>query len=550
MMIPLLPFLLLAAQGSDAVQSRQVLEVDADGARVVLETQQGPFTQADGFVPQGTAVTTPRWQMVDGGLAWIGGPVDLGDNGATLIAGRYLNNEGVSVHAATSADELFFHDTLGSEGPYTAIADRAPVAASLVVVDMDPSSNYDFEATLSVFGTEGAGGSDWTYVFPRTLNYFGGGVAISDDGQTILAWKADPNIGQLRVEAFDRNGISLSSGLVAAGSSFHARQARLSDDGSRAYLFVGTVAHIYDVASATVIHTHNIGASFDSHAFAGDGRSFAYGYFGYLRVYSEAGGNWSLAHTENFAGGTYVGWLDLDADGDRLAYQVQRYTPAYDHNEIGMVDVPTSTLLWSDSLDAPGTSFQLVCSGVELNDAGTRLAGCSWGDSLNMTPEGYAYDDAGNLTASLDLGGSAFSVAMAPDGEVWATGTKAVHANTFGNGGAVTVCDTEEQALHIVGVPRSGATVQLQIAAGPSTATVGFSSGLAPSSTAIGVFDIDLGALLGQISVPVPPGGYDQPLNVPPNPGLIGTAVHVQGYTTGGGGGAVITNKVSARILQ
>jgi hypothetical protein len=545
-MLPLIPLLLCSAQSAPDPQSRDFMEVTPEGAFLRSELNQNGI---EGLGSRQNMVTSPRWQNLDGGLAWIGYDTDIGDNGGQLIASRGLNNEGVVVYTSHSPTELFFHDTLNSENPYVAMADRAPVGVAMEVFDIDPGSTYEFEATVSVFDTTGGGTPDWTYTYPTTQNYYGGGVAVSDDAKIIVAWKADPNSGKLLIEAFDRAGNAVSSGTLNDGTNFHARQARLSDDGSRAYFFIGTTAYIYDVFGATMIHSHSIGASFDSHAFSGDGHSFAYGSFGYLRVYQEQAGSWVNVHSENFSGSTYVARLDLDADGSRLGYLVQKYSPAYDVVDVGMIDVPSNTLLWTDTLTAPGTAFQLVASGVEVDDDGEYLAGSTWGDSLNTTPEAFAYDEAGNQTAAIDLPGSAFSVAISPDGEVGVAGSKGVHANTFGNGGAITCFDTFEQNFHVDGVVRSGMSVNLMYGNSPLTATMGFSTNLAPSPTALGVFDIDLSALLASPTFPVPPGSGVVPLNVPANPGLIGVAVHVQGYTNDGAGNLTMTVKASTRVL-
>jgi hypothetical protein len=534
-----------AIQIATPQNSSRVMEVTPDGAFVRLADRATAPSSGSG---RPAAVNSPRWQVADGGAAWIGGAVDIGDHGGAIMTGRYLNAEGLALYSSQSDQALFDISTVGSEAPYVAMADRAPVAAALVVVDQGTGS-FDFEATLSVYDTTGSGTSDWTYTFPRTLNYFGGGVAVSDQAEVVLAWKADPNTGNLLIEAFDRNGVAISSGSLNDGVNFHARQARLSDDGARAYFFVGTTAFIWDVNTASVIHSQSIGASFDSHAFSGDGKSFAYGNFGFLRVVQEQGANWVQVHSESFASGTYVAYLDLNQDGSRLGFQVQRYTPAYDKIEIGMIDVPASSLMWTDSLTAPGTSFQLVCAGVELDDAGEILAGVSWGDSLNQTPECFAYDQSGLQTAALDLAGSAFSIALAPDGEVAVTGSKGVHANTFGNGGAITTFDPFEQNFHLEGVARAGNVMNMAFLNSPVLASIGFSKNLTPSSTPIGDFDIDLANLWTSATFPVPPGSGVVLLTVPPSAGLIGMAVHVQGYTGDGLGNRQITVKASTRIL-
>lgn len=490
-------------------------------------------------------VNAPRWQVLDLGALWIGGPVDIGDHGASVFASHYLNSEGLAMHATGSATPVFEHSTVGSETPQVAVADRAPFAVSMVVRDL---GGANFEAVVEGYTTFEGGAPTFQYTFPASGGTTAGGVATSDDGDVVLAWKSNANTAMLEIEAFDRNGNSISSGSIQSNGSYGSRQTRLSDDGSRAYFFVGTHVHIYDVATATVIHTHNVGASFDSHAFSGDGRSFAYGTFGSLSVYQEQAGSWVLRHRETFAGSTYIGFLDLDQDGDRCAFQLQRYSPAYDHIETGLIDVDAGQVLWNDSFDAPGTSVQLVCSGVKTDDAGEVVVSSNWGDSLNLTPEVAAWDASGQRQTEIDLSGSAFSLDLGPDGEIWAAGSKSVHANLFGNGGAITAGDPAEQILHVLGVPRSGGQVQLQIADGWSRARVGISTQLGVSNTAFGATDIDLNFLFGELRLPVPSGGLDLGLQIPPRPSLWGAPLHVQAVVRNAAGVA-ITNKVSTRVV-
>jgi hypothetical protein len=543
-MLNLLPLALFALQAAPPAQTNQFMEVTPQGA-FVRDGQGQIGSQSLGS--KHSVVTASRWQNLDGGAAWIGYGTDIGDNGGVVMASRGLNAEGVSVATSFSPDELFFDDMNGAETPQVAIADRSHYAVSMEVQDIDPSSVYEFEATVALYDTMGSGTPSWTYTYPTTQNYYGGGVAIAADAKVVLAWKADPNTGNLLIEAFDLGGNPISSGTLNDGSNFHARQARMSDDGRRAYFFIGTSAYIYDVFAATQIHSHYIGASFDSHAFSGDGNTFAYGTFGSLSVYRETGGSWNHLHTESTGSG-FVSRLDLDADGNRLAYINQQYSPAYDRVDVGMIDLDSNTLMWTDTLSAPGTSDQLSASGIEIDNDGERMVGCTWGDSLNATPEAFAYDDAGNMTASIDLPGSAFGVAIGPDGEVGAAGCKGVHANTWGNGGAITCFDTFDQNFHLDGVTRLGDTVSLMYLVVPNSATMGFSMGLAPSPTPLGVFDIDLSALLATQTFWVPPGSGVVPLVVPNNPGLAGQEVHIQGYQTYGPGNHVMTVKASTRI--
>lgn len=542
--------LLAGLTAQNPLEVSQRMEVTSNGAELVREfrTPQGSF-----FVKPDSGslnvVTGPRWSENSGGLAWICQDIAVGDNGAAVIAGKYLNNQSSTVYS--TGDSMAIFDFVGGQdqGPFVAMADRTNVSAAMHITDLGVPPNFDFEATVSVFDNCDASGTpSWSFTFPTTLNFFGGGVAVSDDGSVVLAWKADPNVNMLRVEAFDGAGNSISSGMLASGTLFNSRQTRLSDDGSRAYFNIGADAIIYDVASGTEIHRHVIGASFDSHALSGDGTHFAFGNFGFFEVYSESSpGVWTLKANSSFAGGTYVARVDLNTDGSRLGYQVQ-YFSANDQHDIGMHDTNTNVNMFTASYTSPGTLFQNVAFGVEVDDNGDYVAGCAWGDDANVTPEGFVYDSAGNLTCEIDSAGSAFDCSLDADGDVFAMGTKGVHANTFGNGGDVIVADAYDQTLHILGYPQLGGAVTVEAPALGSTLQLGVCDALGNSPSSLGVTELDLSTLLATFNFSIPGGGLSQSVTIPNSAALACRDVHCQGGILSGGSGQ-LTNKVSLRLL-
>ncbi|MBL1217781.1 MAG: hypothetical protein D8M59_09830 [Planctomycetes bacterium] len=546
----------LAAGPSAEQDIRRFAEVDAGGARVVTEYQDAAsgrtiqLSDDTGCMPE--VVTSPNWVEADGGLAWICRDIAVGDNGAMVLAGKGLNNESLTMYNATSATPVWDFDALDSEDPIVSMAQRANRAAGMVIYDMDPGPDYDFEATVHVFSNTGDGTPEWSYTFPRTLNYFGGGTAVSDDGDVVLMWKADPNSQYLLVEAFRGDGTPISSGQVQTVYNgnvyFHARQTVLSDDGRRAYFNVGVEAVIYDVQTASVIYSHSINASFDSHALSGDGKTFAFGYFGYFEAWRETTpGNWNRVARQTQAGSTYVARLDLNDDGSRLGYQIQQYSPAYDHIEIGMYDVDNDVDMFHSSYDAPGTAYQLACAGVRVDQNGDSVAGISWGDSSHATPEGFVYDAAGNVTCEISARGSAFGIGFDADGDVLAMGTKAVHANEFGNGGDVMVADAYDKTLRIVGYPVRGGTINLEVPAVGQQVRIVVCSGLGVSNTPYGPTEVDLGTELRRLGPYAIPGqGLVLPIDIPNSNSLAGRALHFQALITGPGG--ELTNKVSIRV--
>ncbi len=165
-----------------------------------------------------------------------------------------------------------------------------------------------------------------------------------------------------------------------------------------------------------------------------------------------------------------------------------------------------------------------------------------------MTPEVFTLDDAGAILASIDLGGSAFSVDLDADGDVAMAGSKSVHANTSGNGGDITCIDADEQTLHMSGYPQLGSFVNVVTPGGANSLTFAVTASLGSAVTPFGVSELDLGTEIIRYGPnPIPSGGLNIPLAIPTRPSLSGMLVHVQGVRFGATN--ELTNKVSMRLL-
>lgn len=540
MIIPAL--LSLAALAQQPAASTH-LEVRPEGAFWV---ETGSSLQPWGFGSPAAPQTTARWEENHNGRAWIGKRVSVGDNGAVVMAGKDLNNEAASVYAAGSETELFRVDLLGAERVRVATSARTPLAATLVYTAI-ASGNY--EAVASAYDTTGSGTALWSYSFPAGGNVIAGDVMISADGQRVVAITGSSLSALNMVRVFSAAGSLLNSFDLPAPA--YVRQARLSADGRRLYfaLYNG-LAEIWDTTTNANVMSFAIGSTFDAHALASDGNTFAYGDFSGLHVMRETlPGVWNqIAFMPVSAGGQYLGYVDLDADGSHAAWQQQRYSPAYDHIEIGLFDVAANSGVWSNSHDAPGTAFQLTCSGVQISADGAQVVGCSWGDSLNLTPEVFGYDASGALSLSLDTPGSVFALDLDADGDVVAVGTKSVHANTSGNGGSIFCAEPYQPTLRVLGQPRLGTALTLTTPGGANVLRFAICAQLGASASAFGATEVLLPSAIRSFGpIAIPGGGLSMPLGLPPNPNLSGMAIHLQGVRLGPGG--ALTNKVSLRLL-
>ncbi|MDA0667455.1 MAG: hypothetical protein O3A95_02075 [Planctomycetota bacterium] len=542
----ILPLLASFMQGAIAPEpnplQRQVMEVRAEGVFLIEENASHPAQKLSG----GTlaASTGPRWQVDDFGLAWIGQRVAMGDSGAWMVGGKELNNEMVGAYATGSDTPLFDYSVLGASVVRPAASNRSGTLAAMVTMDQ---GTFSFQATVYSWDRLAGDVPTWTAILPNTGNVSAGFVGVNDRGTRTVAAVSNTN-GTTHVRVFDSAGLVVNSYDIAAVANI--RFGAIDAKGDRLYLgMLNGFCEIYDLNTGGLLHSQSLGGSFDAHAFSGDGKTFAYGNFGGSFVVQETSpGVWATVATRGGVSGAYVGQVALNSDGSRCGFASQRYTPNYDHLEIGMMDVVSGADLFNNSLDAPGTTAQLIASGLDMDDNGDYLAGISWGDSLNLTPEVFVYDATGVLTSSVDTTGSAFGLDMDADGDVLAVGTKAVHANNFGNGGSIMAVDAFEQDFHVVGFPQLGGSLSIETPGGATSFAYAISTGLDNLLTPAGILEINLGLAVHTTSpMAIPLGGLSISVDIPTNLNLLGQTFHAQGLRFDVNN--TLTNKVSFDLV-
>jgi len=495
----------------------------------------------------GTAalVASPRWQEDDNGLAWIAANVAIGDSGASMVVGKELNNESVACYGTGSANPIFDASTLDANNVRVAMASRAPMVAALATYDIGGGV---WQSTLQTFASFADGTPLATINLPTTGNVIAGMVGVSEHGDRIVTAVSNAS-GQQHIRVFAPDGTSLASYDVVASANI--RFGAIDANALRLYLglYNGT-CEIYDLTTGALQHSQSLGGTFDSHAFSADGSTFAYGNFSGLFVVRETlPGVWTQIASRFHAGSQFLGRCALSADGNTAAFEVQRYSPAYDHVEMGMMDVSTGADLFSVSLDAPGTAFQLSASSCAVSADGQTAAFGTWGDEFSLTPTLQCFDRSGLQTMAYTTPGSVYAVAIDADGDVVAAGSKAVHANTFGNGGTAWCLDAAEQTLHILGDAKVGGTVEMTSPSGATQMWLAMAPALGQSPTAFGISELNLsGATQVFGPFPVGAGGAMETLPLPSSPSLNGIAVHFQGLRVSGT--AELTNKVSLRIYN
>jgi hypothetical protein len=103
--------------------------------------------------------------------------------------------------------------------------------------------------------------------------------------------------------------------------------------------------------------------------------------------------------------------------------------------------VNSATLLGTQQFTSTG-GFQNSIAGGALSDNGQVFAAASWGSQDNANPEVMIFNRQVQLIGSVDTVGSPFALDISGDGRYVLVGSKAVHANTFGNGGNTYLFDT------------------------------------------------------------------------------------------------------------
>jgi len=101
--------------------------------------------------------------------------------------------------------------------------------------------------------------------------------------------------------------------------------------------------------------------------------------------------------------------------------------------------------------------------GAAISRDGAYFALARWGDEFNTNPETNILEYGSNTAVgSIDSRGSVFGVDLAADGQVTVSGSKAVHANSWGNGGDVDCYDLGNEDIVVRGKPSLGTSFDIE----------------------------------------------------------------------------------------
>lgn len=501
-----------------------------------------------------------RWTVSSGGLLWIPDSVAIGDHGASVFAGKHYNNMAMTLYPGGAGIPVFDLPLPDYRYMYVDVAEEDSLAVALLVRDLDPGSGNDFEATVCAYRDFEDGTPEWSFTFPTgTYHLVDGRIAVSRDGSVILAvWPYDLLNVNL-VAAFDSEGNPISYGSIPNYFSFWpgVNGLCLSDDGSRALVQSTPDLFVYDVGKGEVeFETEFTTINEDTITMSGDGNRIAFGYWDFVRGYfdiyeRDAAAGWNLLVHKELQDDHIVTYMDLDQDGDRVAYLLDHQD--LERFKVCLYDVPKDQILFEHEFAAPGTVTQLAGSGVRIDDSGKIVCGISWGDDWSLNPEAYAFDEQGNLLLSIDTKGSGLSIDMTPDGDAFVIGAKATHINKFGPGGDIVVVDVPTKPLRVLGLPEPSGTLQVTACPEiiPKIFWLAIAGGLleVPNKNNLRLDPSTLLAFYGPFVLDQ--NGLEIDLTLPNDPLLGGLLIHFQGalFETVPQD-PDFTNKVSVRIVN
>ena len=474
-----------------------------------------------------------RWTYPNpGATPWITSSAGIGNFGTMDWLGQTLNGERLSFLSPTETDP-----------PTPIYEDVAPTSDSVAiqVAAADKASACAVAWRNSSTGVDELRYYDGFSTTPAVLSGIPiQEVRISDDGTRIAVGYT--NGGNAEVTVYDETLTSLVT-VVGAGSGF--RHHDISGDGSTVLIASNTTNFVYDVATGNLLHQDGSTVSVDAHSIDGDGDCWGRGGFD-VGVWKDIAGTYT--RILNFDDGAFgfgvYDACDVSADGSTFVVAGRDATNNL-HFRVycwSLSSTGVATLLWTFNNLGTG-SFQDVGTEVSVSDDGKWIAVGSWGAQSNGHPEVLVFDrDVGAVPVTqIDTPGSCYSVDMSGDGQFVVAGTKAVHANTFGNGGEGYSLDLGGQGHWLSGTPSLNRSITLSQNGAPGDQLfLGASLGLLPAGVSFsgwtGLWWLDPGMMILPITPlgPIPASGtVPIPVTVPNSPPLVGVQVFTQAARMG-----------------
>ncbi len=545
--VPLLPALALAQQ------TRQYTETTPEGVFTRTETRGAPAV-----TPLANPNPSPaglRWTYPNiPGTPWISESVSVGARGTFAWLGQNLNGRRLSLLGTTDDQPTpapIYEDPIsGTPTIRVAAADNGSGCA--VALNLGAGTGelryYVASSPLPVWTTTIATNPNGSAFLPR----------ISANGRVVAVGFNDA-AGVATVQVFDAlSPLPTTPIATRTVSSSGLRNFDISGDGLTLLIASNVRDHVVDVTTGVEAFSTST-VSVDAHSIDGDGDTFGRGGFD-VGAWRRINGTWTQVlptFRDNTLGfGVYTA-CDISADGSTFVVAGTDANNQYLPFRVYCWSIANTgaTLLWTFSSLGTG-SFQDTPQAVSVSDDGRWIAVASWGDAGNTHPEVMLFDrNAGNVPVdSIDTPGSAFDADLSGDGQFTIAGTKSVHANTFGNGGAGYSFDRGGQGLVLRGTASLTRTITLEARGNQGDAVallIGTSLG-APITVPgfAGSLVVSLATpYIGPVTIGgVPPSGaLSLPIVVANDPTLLGASLFAQTIRVGTAG-AEIDNHVAIRF--
>jgi WD40 repeat protein len=482
-------------------------------------------------VPRASAGEDAIWNHASDG-SWCGRVVSVGNDGTQVFtqAGGWGAHAWLLSSHDADPPEPFLDEGLSGAAMLVAVssARMAPVHASI----QQTLSGSNRIAVLRKYSSDD-NCADWSWTFPFWVvqsSYCG--VQVSADGSRIIAIVYDYTTGKNRLSVFDsESGQLLTDSEIPM--SLGIQTAQVSGDGSVICLVSQNQLVIYEVESATALHSHylfgqpNLGAL----AISEDGSCIAYGSLGEVYVYRRAGNEYVEAFTCVQPPDTWCEGVAVSVDGSTIAFGFQVNTgPA--GLQIGAVDVNSQAVLMSRSLSA---EHENRITDLSISADGSRIAvGCIGGTGGQFDEVSVFATARGTRLSGFDLTGMVNDLEISPDGTVIAVAH--TESNTDNNeGGGIALLETCARGLVLRDLPKVGTTVTFEQCIPPgSVARIISSPALDPAPMrypGVGTLFLQRCEAMEYLPHGTQAGGgvYETHYAIPNDSALIGTTIYFQG---------------------
>jgi hypothetical protein len=369
--------------------------------------------------------------------------ISLGPVSGSAFVGQYLNFQRLQRFEINGNGTPTFERIGGASSPsFVSAAKNADRVAWVDFPDV-PTPGTRFK--VHVFN--GAGIELWTREFPESFNHMNRHMLkFSRDGSTLAVGLNDS--GENSTSLYFLNGADGEVVQAWASSTGSLNSVDLTDDGSMAFVQhtstgVGAVGRLILRSTGQEVFSASGSGGGSRYQISGDGNVLVLGGFSF-HVYRRTNtGTYLYPQIINFTTPTsWFGWGSaVSRDGSTVAVMSHDYGSGYLNTNTRIWDVASGAMLGQFPTSGSG-SLQGSIAGAALSDNGQVLAVASWGTQDQSHPEVMVFDRGVKLIGGIDFPGSAFDVDVTGDGRYVLAGSKAVHANTMGNGGNTAVFDT------------------------------------------------------------------------------------------------------------